>query len=85
MGGGCRERFGALPGHSGYRGTRSTIPAMDLLVVLIVLLILALIWRGPKTLPQLGNMFGRGVRAAREEADRMRADKDTPKGPDDPS
>jgi Sec-independent protein translocase protein TatA len=73
------------PDFLGHPGARSTIPPMDLLVVLLVLLILALIWRGPKTLPQLGNMFGRGVRAARDEADRMRADKDTPKGPDDPS
>jgi Sec-independent protein translocase protein TatA len=56
---------------------------MDLLVVLLVILIAALLWRGPKTLPQLGAMFGRGVRAARDEADRMRSERDTPNSPDD--
>ncbi len=40
----------------------------DVLVVLIVILIVVLIWRGPKTLPKLGAMFGRGVKAARDEA-----------------
>jgi Sec-independent protein translocase protein TatA len=57
---------------------------MDLLVVLLVLLILALVWRGPKTLPQLGQMFGRGVRAARDEADRIRTERDGPKPPEAP-
>lgn len=51
-------------------------------MILIVILILAVIWRGPKTLPQIGAMFGRGVREARREADRIRsdapADKDKP-------
>jgi Sec-independent protein translocase protein TatA len=46
---------------------------MDLLVVLIVILVLAAIWRGPKTIPQIGRMFGQGYRAARDEADRIRA------------
>jgi len=49
---------------------------MDLLIVLILVLIIVVVWRGPKTLPQLGAMFGRGVRAARDEADRMRSDAD---------
>jgi Sec-independent protein translocase protein TatA len=40
----------------------------DLLVVLIVALVAALVWRGPKTLPEIGRMLGRGVKAAREEA-----------------
>jgi Sec-independent protein translocase protein TatA len=56
----------------------------DVFVLLIVLLILALIWRGPKTLPQLGAILGRGVKAARDEADRMRSDQpssDDPEGP----
>jgi len=45
----------------------------DTVVVLIVILILALIWRGPKNLPRIGAMFGRGVREARHEAARLRA------------
>jgi len=50
----------------------------DILLVLIVLLILVLIWRGPKTLPEIGRMFGRGVREAREEINRTRRDDSTP-------
>jgi Sec-independent protein translocase protein TatA len=48
----------------------------DFLLVLIVILILVLIWRGPKTLPELGRMFGRGVREARIEASKLRSDDD---------
>ena len=55
---------------------------MDLLAVLIVILVLALVWRGPKTLPQLGAMIGRGVRAARDEAGRMRSGDDGADRPD---
>ena len=39
----------------------------DLLVVLIIVLIVALLWRGPKTIPKLGEALGRGVREARRE------------------
>ena len=49
---------------------------MDTLAVLIVVLIVVLIWRGPKTLPQIGAMLGRGVREARTEADKVRSDLD---------
>lgn len=55
---------------------------MDLLAVLLIILVLALVWRGPKTLPQLGSMLGRGVRAARDEAGRMRSGSDATDGPD---
>jgi Sec-independent protein translocase protein TatA len=50
----------------------------DILLVLIVILILVLIWRGPKTLPEIGRMFGRGVREARIEANKLRSDDDKP-------
>lgn len=46
---------------------------MDNVVILIIVLIVVLIWRGPKTLPQLGAMLGRGVRGARQEAEKLRA------------
>ena len=50
-----------------------TIEAMpDLLVILIVVLIVVLIWRGPKNLPEIGRVLGRGVRAARDEAKHIR-------------
>jgi Sec-independent protein translocase protein TatA len=45
----------------------------DVAVILIIILVIALVVRGPKTLPQLGAIFGRGVKAAREEASRMRS------------
>jgi len=40
---------------------------VDVGLLLIVLLIAAFVWRGPKTLPQLGRMFGEGIRAVRRE------------------
>ena len=48
----------------------------DLVVVLIIILIIVLIWRGPKTLPEIGRMFGRGIREARIEASKLRSDDD---------
>lgn len=45
---------------------------------LAVLLILVVIWRGPKTLPEIGRMLGRGVRNAREEAKSLRPDEPDP-------
>jgi len=48
----------------------------DVIVALIIVLIVVLIWRGPKTLPELGRMFGRGVREAREEASKLRSGDD---------
>lgn len=40
----------------------------DLLLILLVILVLVVMWRGPKTLPKLGEALGRGVREARSEA-----------------
>ncbi len=40
----------------------------DVAIVLIVILVLVLLWRGPKTLPQLGEALGRGVKEARTAA-----------------
>jgi len=53
----------------------------DLIVVLIIVLIIVVIWRGPKTLPEIGRMFGRGIREARVEASKLQSgeeDKDPP-------
>ena len=71
----------------------------DLILILVVILILVIVWRGPKTLPQLGNALGRGVREAKEEATKAQAeiqarasgepippsDEPTPPGPDRPA
>ena len=66
--------------------SRRTIPSVnDLLLVLIVVLIIVVILRGPKTLPQIGRMFGQGVREAREEINKVRADDDPPEAPTDDS
>jgi Sec-independent protein translocase protein TatA len=56
---------------------------VDVLVVLLVILAIVLIWRGPKTLPKLGEALGRGVKEARKEASEIRSDlekKDTDEG-----
>ncbi|HET7702555.1 MAG TPA: twin-arginine translocase TatA/TatE family subunit [Candidatus Limnocylindrales bacterium] len=53
----------------------------DILVVLVIVLVAVLIWRGPKTLPRIGQAFGRGVREARTEAAKQlddRPDEDRP-------
>jgi Sec-independent protein translocase protein TatA len=43
---------------------------MDIAIVLIIVLV----WRGPKTLPQLGKAFGQGVKEARKEIDSSNSD-----------
>ncbi len=40
----------------------------DVAIILVAILVVVLIWRGPKTLPELGKALGRGVREARREA-----------------
>ncbi|HSG86957.1 MAG TPA: twin-arginine translocase TatA/TatE family subunit [Candidatus Limnocylindrales bacterium] len=59
---------------------------VDLIVVLIIILVVVLIWRGPKTLPQIGEALGRGVKEARKEATDIQADlskkQDQPGGDD---
>jgi Sec-independent protein translocase protein TatA len=48
---------------------------VDVGLLLIVLIVLALIWRGPRTLPQIGALLGRGVRQARRGLDAATADR----------
>ena len=59
----------------------------DLLVLLIIILVLVVMWRGPKTLPKLGEALGRGVREAKSEAskaqDEIKARVSDPDAPDD--
>lgn len=45
----------------------------DLGIILIFVLVIVLVVRGPKTLPQLGAMFGRGIKEARREAADLRS------------
>ncbi len=54
---------------------------MDLVIALVIVLIIVVIWRGPKTIPEIGKMFGRGVREARIEAAKLRSgDEEPPTG-----
>jgi Sec-independent protein translocase protein TatA len=39
----------------------------DVFLVLLIILGAVIVIRGPKTLPKLGEAFGRGVKAARDE------------------
>ena len=58
-------------------GTISSVPT-DVFIVLIIILIIVVIWRGPKTIPEIGRMFGRGVREARAEANKIRSSDEGP-------
>ncbi|HSO28864.1 MAG TPA: twin-arginine translocase TatA/TatE family subunit [Candidatus Sulfomarinibacteraceae bacterium] len=57
---------------------------MDTLVILLIVLVVVLIWRGPKTLPEIGSMLGRGVKAARDEAKEIRGEGAGTDEPDEP-
>jgi len=46
----------------------------DVLIILIVILVVVVMWRGPKTLPKLGEALGRGVREAKSEATKAQAE-----------
>ena len=57
----------------------------DLLLILLVILVLVVMWRGPKTLPKLGEALGRGVREARTEAAKAQDEiQARVSGPDEP-
>jgi TatA/E family protein of Tat protein translocase len=47
---------------------------VDILLILIVILVVVLMWRGPKNLPEIGRVFGRGVKEARSEAREIQSD-----------
>ena len=54
----------------------------EALLVLLVILAVVFVWRGPKTLPKLGQALGRGVREARREVEAANSDKpETPEKP----
>ena len=53
---------------------------LDTVVVLIIILAVVLVWRGPKMLPKWGEALGRGVKAARKQADQLTRDADETDG-----
>jgi Sec-independent protein translocase protein TatA len=56
----------------------------NLLVILIVALVIVIMVRGPKTIPLIGNMLGRGVKEVRKEAAEFQKERDATTG-DDPT
>jgi TatA/E family protein of Tat protein translocase len=52
----------------------------SLLVILIVILVIVILIRGPKTLPLIGNMLGRGVKEVRKEASEFQKERDATSG-----
>jgi Sec-independent protein translocase protein TatA len=46
----------------------------DVLIVLVIVLGAVILWRGPKTMPKLGEALGRGVREAKSEAGKAQAE-----------
>lgn len=44
------------------------MPSMDIAIVLIVILVLVLLFRGPQTLPRLGESLGQAIRGVRRAA-----------------
>ena len=44
----------------------------DVFFILVIILVIVIVVRGPKTLPQIGSMLGRGVKEARREANEIR-------------
>lgn len=57
----------------------------DLLVVLVIVLIIVIMLRGPKTLPEIGSMLGRGTKNLKDELEGKSADDDGPRDQGSPS
>ncbi len=56
-----------------------------LLVILIVVLAIVIMVRGPKTLPLIGGMLGRGVKEVRKEAADFQKERDAADGTKPPT
>jgi Sec-independent protein translocase protein TatA len=57
---------------------------VDLGILLVIILIVVFVWRGPKTLPDLGRTFGEGLRAIRHEAQKATDDHPDTQAGDEP-
>lgn len=55
------------------------------LVILIIVLIVVLVWRGPSTLPRLGEAFGKAVKSVRDNMPAAPRDESDDQAPDDSS
>lgn len=56
-----------------------------LLIVLIVILVIVILVRGPKTLPLIGGMLGRGVKETRKEVSEFQKERDAASGEQPPT
>jgi TatA/E family protein of Tat protein translocase len=52
---------------------------MDIVIILLLILLVVLLWRGPKTLPKLGESLGDAIRSIR------RATNEPPDAPNEPA
>ncbi|MEA2536359.1 MAG: hypothetical protein QOF11_593 [Chloroflexota bacterium] len=52
----------------------------SLLVILIAILVIVILVRGPKTIPLIGNMLGRGVKEVRKETAEFQKERDATGG-----
>ncbi len=56
----------------------------DFAVLLIIILVVVVVYRGPKTLPAIGRMLGRGVKATKDELGALRDGDPPSSGPGAP-
>ena len=78
----CLRRRNQWPEPAARLGYDARMFGLDTMVVLLIVLAVVLVWRGPKMLPKWGEALGRGVKAARKEADELRRDADRTDGTD---
>lgn len=57
----------------------------DLIIVLVIVLVIVIMMRGPKTLPEIGSMLGRGTKNLKDELAGKSTDEDEPSEPERPS
>lgn len=53
----------------------------DLIIVLVIVLVIVILLRGPKTLPEIGSMLGRGTKNLKDELAGTSTTKDEPSEP----
>ena len=57
----------------------------DLIIVLVVVLIIVIMLRGPKTLPEIGSMLGRGTKNLKDELEGKNTGDEGPRDQGPPS
>ena len=57
----------------------------DLIIVLVIVLIIVIMLRGPKTLPEIGSMLGRGTKNLKDELEGKNTGDEGPRDQGPPS